>query len=178
MDDNPQLRNILKVFAHYGFKKASMDDLARAAEVSRQTLYSRHKTKEGVLDWAVAGFFSDVQRDAITALQNPRASVERSLLDAFDRWSGDHVSLLQEAPHGSEVLDMGTESLARTGVDYQEGFDEALVAFLRDRDLCRTQKQAADKAYLLMMASKGLLIKSADGEAFRIGMKRVIRAAL
>ena len=40
------LETAMRVFLRYGFKKTSMDDLARAAGLSRQGLYLHYRTKE------------------------------------------------------------------------------------------------------------------------------------
>ena len=178
MERNAQFANVLSVFAHYGFRKASMEDLARAAGVSRQTLYKRFGTKEAVLDWAVEGFVGDARALACAALHAADASPAECLLSAFSRWTGDHVALLHDAPHGAEILEMGTASLRRSHADPEAAFENEIVRFMCDRSICRTQKEAADKTFLLLMSAKGLLLKSRTNAEFQAGMTRIIRAAI
>lgn len=176
MGPDAQFKNVLGVFAHYGFRKASMDDLARAVEVSRQTLYNRFKTKEAVLDWAVQGYFGEILESAAAALNNADAKPADCLLGAFARWTGDHVALLHNAPHGTEIIEIGTESLKRSEADPHADFEKMLARFLKARGLCKTRKAAEERAFLLLMASKGLFQKSRTGEEFDTGMARIIRA--
>ena len=177
MEKDIQFKSVLAVFAHYGFRKASMDDLAQAAGVSRQTLYNRFKTKEAVLDWAVEGFVHDARGRASAELSNRDAPHDVCLLNAFSRWVGDHVPLLHESPHGFEVIEMGIESLRRSDADPDTGFEGELARFLIERGICKTQVEAADKAFLLLMSSKGLFLKSRTTEEFQAGMSRIIAGA-
>jgi len=176
MERDDPFESVLCVFAHYGFRKSSMEDLARATDLSRQTLYNRFKTKQAVLDWAVEGFIGKAREQASAALKDD-ASPATCLLNAFSRWMGDHVAILHDAPHGAETMEMGIESLKRSDTDPHADFEKDVIRFLKDRGICKTRKQAADKAFLLLVSSKGLLLKSRSGEEFRSGMARIIGAA-
>jgi len=44
------------------------------------------------------------------------------------------------------------------------------------RGVCRTRKEVADKTLLLLMAAKGLMLKSRTREKFQADMARVLRA--
>ena len=178
MEKDVPFRNLLGIFAHYGFRKASMEDLARAANVSRQTLYKRFKTKDTVLDWAVEGFVRENRERASAELENHDASLADRLLNAFCRWTGDHAALLHEAPHGAEIMEMGIDSLMRSDADPEAAFENEVAKCLKRHGACKTRKEAADKTYLLLMSAKGLLLKSPNGEAFRAGMSRILRAAI
>ena len=177
MEKTLPFKDILAVFAHYGFRKAAMEDLARAAGISRQTLYNRFRTKQAVLDWAVEGYLGDTRARAVAELQDHDKSPAACLLGAFARWTGDHVTLLHDAPHGAEAIELGTQSIRRSHTDPEADFEREIAAFVSDRGLAAGRKQAADMAFMLMMSSKGLLLKTRTGEEFQAGMVRIIRAA-
>lgn len=178
MEDSQTFTDILSVFAHYGFRKASMADLAEAAGVTRQTLYNRFRTKEAVLDFAVEGYVRNALQKASAELNAETASVDSCLLNAFSNWVGNLVSLLKNSPHGSEVMDMGTQSIKRSHIDHHLTFEREIAAFLINRGVCKTESEALDITFLLMMSSKGLLLKSETGEQFQDGMTRLIRTAV
>jgi AcrR family transcriptional regulator len=178
MERDAPFAGVLAVFAYYGFRRASMEDLARAAGISRQTLYNRFKTKDAVLGWAVDGFVREAKARALAALSAKGASPAGCLLDAFTRWTGDHVALLHDAPHGAEILDMGIEWLRRSEADPEAEFEAEVARFLTERGVCRTRKEAADKTFLLLMSAKGLLLKSRTREEFQASMARALRAAI
>ena len=178
MDSNKTFENVAAVFAHYGFRKASMDDLARAVGVSRQTLYNRFKTKEAVRDWAMEGFSRHMLALAAAELENDRATVTACLIEAFNRWKGDHIALLRSAPHGAEILHIATEALKNVKNSPIAEFEQRIVAFLVRRKACAERKRAQDVAYTLDMASKGLMVTAESPDAFAAGMKRIIKALL
>lgn len=49
IQSEPILDAALKVFARYGIKKTTMGDIAKEADVSRQTLYGKFESKDGIL---------------------------------------------------------------------------------------------------------------------------------
>ncbi len=178
MEDRLAFERALGVFAHYGFRKSSMEDLAQAVGVSRQTLYNRLKTKEAVLDWAVEGWARASGEDALAELRVEGRPAAESLLQVFSRLIGDVVPLLRGSPHGAEIMDMGTESMQRSNIDPHGAVEADLTRFLVDRQVCATPVEAEDITYLLLVAAKGLLLKCETSEAFQEGMARIIRTAL
>ncbi len=178
MENEAGFRSVIDVFAHYGFRKASMEDLARSLGVSRQTLYKRFQTKEAVRDWAVGGFIRAMLARALAELTDNRSSVGQSLLQAFMRWTGDHVTLLRTAPHGSEVVEIGAEALKAQSDDPVSTFETQVASFLVARNAAGNRAAAAEMAFALVMASKGLLVVSDSSEAFAEGMRRVIDTLL
>lgn len=178
MNDGAVFQRVLGVFAHYGLRKTSMSDLAAAASISRQTLYNRFGTKHAVLDWALQGYVVNAGALAEEQLNASDKPVRGKLSGAFDRWVGDSVSVIHNSPHGAEILDLGIASFQRSEADPHVRFERALSRFLLEAGICRSEPDADDRAFLLLMASKGLLLKSASSEAFSAGMMRIINSAI
>ena len=178
MENEAGFRSVIDVFAHYGFRKASMEELAQALGVSRQTLYKRFKTKEAVRDWAVGGFIQAVLERAERELDAPGSPIEDCLLNAFMRWTGDHVTLLRAAPHGSEIVEIGAEALKASRHDPVRTFEARIADFMMARKACTSRATAEEMAFVLVIASKGLLVASETGERFAEGMGRVITTLL
>ena len=178
MDELTAYRSVIDVFAHYGFRRSSMEDLAQAVGVSRQTLYKRFGTKEAVRDWAVGGFVRAMLRLAEAELAADHTPIEACLLNAFMRWTGDHVSLLRTAPHGSEILDIGAAALRASCHDPVGTFEAQVAAFLLARGVTVERQDAGEMAYVLTIAAKGLLMTCETADAFAAGMGRVIALLL
>ncbi|MGY5807183.1 TetR/AcrR family transcriptional regulator [Rhizobium sp. LEGMi198b] len=87
----------LEVFVRYGFKKTSMDDLARAAGLSRQGLYLHFPSKETLFAAMVAHANDALRTGARDALQREDVDIEERLVGAFEAMHGSAV--------GSEALD-------------------------------------------------------------------------
>lgn len=71
------------VFLRYGYRKTSMDDLARAAGLSRQGLYLHFRTKEALFDAVVEHLAGSVRETALTALADGGRTVADRLADAL-----------------------------------------------------------------------------------------------
>ena len=71
------------VFLRYGYKKTSMDDLARAAGLSRQGLYLHFATKDALFKDAVTRLIRQGLAAARAALDRADLGVEERLLGAF-----------------------------------------------------------------------------------------------
>src|ERR1700759_4713665 len=72
------------VFMRYGFKKTSMDDLARAAGISRQGLYLHFPTKEALFREVVTLKITRLQAAGRAVLERESLSPEERLLGAFE----------------------------------------------------------------------------------------------
>lgn len=175
MDPQNQHFRLLTVFAQYGFRKTAMTDLAEAAAVSRQTLYNRFRTKEAVLDWAVAGMAETLERAAIAELDAPEASLEDRIVAFFSEWIGALAPLLHGSPHGAEILGLSVSSAARDDPGAHEAARGALSRHLRIGRAAAGAEAADEMTYALYIAAKGLLLVSDDHAAFDAGMRRIVR---
>ncbi len=84
----------LLTFARFNYRKTSMDEVARAADISRPGLYYLFTSKETLFRAAVT---QALQRD-IAAVERVLADGDRPLrervLDAFDLWAGRYIGPL------------------------------------------------------------------------------------
>ena len=167
---------VLTAFATYGFRKASMADLAEAAGVSRQTLYNRFHDKETVLAWAVTAWAEEAEDQALAALSDDTAPADQRLVAFFVAWLGTSVPVVRGLPHGPEIFDRAKALLEGDGDETSLKLWPALVRFLEDQRL--TGQAALDCAYVLLLASKGLILKVKDVDGYADGMGRVVGFAL
>lgn len=113
-----------EVFLRYGFKKTSMDDLARAAGLSRQGLYLHFDTKEALFKSAFEHLLGQVEAAARAALARP-GSLEDRLIAAYDASHG-HV-FASRSDHLDELLGTATTLIGARFEASERGF-AALVA--------------------------------------------------
>src|SRR5919112_3391034 len=78
----------LEVFGRYGFRKASMDEIARAADISRQGLYLHFANKEALFRAAVRQELDTALGDASRSLKEEGVPLERRIVGALDAWLG------------------------------------------------------------------------------------------
>jgi AcrR family transcriptional regulator len=81
----------LVTFARFGYRKTSMEEVARAAHISRPGLYFLFTSKESLFRAAVT---QALKRD-IAAVERTLADSERPLrerlLESFDQWAGRYI---------------------------------------------------------------------------------------
>ena len=172
-------KDVLYVFAQYGFQKASMQDLADAAGVSRQSLYNHYKSKDDVFAVVVRGYVEKLYSDAMTIFEKGGVCANEVLVDAFTRWVGGSISLIRATPHGAELMDRAIRSHQHNSMDVEDAFAAKVGQYIVKSGLVDPHQGALDDlVFTLIMVSKGLLLKSETEDDFRRGMARGVGALL
>ncbi|MFJ6689131.1 TetR/AcrR family transcriptional regulator [Streptomyces sp. NPDC091294] len=93
------LESAMATFARFGYRKTSMEEVARAAHISRPGLYFLFASKETLFRAAVT---QALDRD-LTAVEQALADRDRPLPErlvaAFDQWAGRYIG----GPLGQDV---------------------------------------------------------------------------
>src|SRR3984893_3935473 len=87
------LETALTVFARHGFGKTSIEDIAKAAGISRQGIYLHFKNKNEIFGASIQKALDDRLQAANRILDDDRLTLEEKLLRALDEWFGRHVGL-------------------------------------------------------------------------------------
>src|SRR5260370_37678991 len=95
------LETALTVFARHGFRKTSMEDIAKAAGISRQGIYLHFKNKDEIFSAAIQKALDDGLRAASEIFDDDRLTLEEKLFKALDEWFGRHVGLFH--PEASDL---------------------------------------------------------------------------
>jgi AcrR family transcriptional regulator len=167
------------VFARFGYRKTSMDDVARAAGVSRQGLYLSFANKEELFRRALEHSLSDQLACAITALSRAEDSLETRIIAACKEWSGRFVGSL-----GADAADLMCASTSLAGAtltEYEWQFEEALANAIGGTavaERCATAGlNIADFARALHATARGLKQACRTQEDFVKGMTAAVRMA-
>lgn len=160
--EDPRRKRLLEAafvtFARYGFRKTSMEEVARAARLSRQGLYLHFSTKEELFQAVVRHVLETGLAGAEAQLQDTTQPVEARLVGAFDAWVGRFVGMF-----GAEVTDIEETSTSLVGTavsDHEEQFLEGVTRVLRTSGLAAAYKpaglQAKQLAETLNFTARGL----------------------
>jgi len=149
-----------------------MDEVARAAGVSRQGLYLQFANKEELFRKAVEHTLNSQLQAAVAALSRREDSLELRLIAACDAWSGRFVGSM-----GSDAADLMCASTSLAGATlthYESQFELAVTRAIADSPLsgfCSTAGLCpADLARALHATARGLKHSSASREEFVKGM--------
>lgn len=173
----PVLDAAVAVFARFGFRKTSMDEVAHAAGVSRQGLYLQFANKEELFRKALVHTLSQQLNAAVAALERADESLELRLIAACDAWSGRFIGSL-----GADAADLmcASTSLAGTTLTrYETQFESAVAGAIANSalgDVCGLiGVRAADLACALHATARGLKHSSASREEFLNGITAAAR---
>lgn len=154
------LDSALLTFARHGYRKTSMEEVARAARISRPGLYFLFDSKEVLFRAAVTRAL-DLDLAAVErVLADTGRPLRERLVDAFDRWAGRYLGpLARDVPvvieQNPELLGAIVETAPRR---FEELVTEAIAASGRPA--------ATEVAQTLISVSAGLKHQVRTREAY------------
>ncbi len=164
IDPNPDpkqtaiLKSAWEAFARYGFRKTSMEDIARGAGMSRPALYLHYAGKEAIFRSLAQVYYDDAAESVERALQGA-GPVPDLLAAGFAAQGGGIVQAMLTSPHGIELLDTGN-AMAADIVEAGEARIAEVYADWLAREAqagrIRLEGEARDMALTITAALKGL----------------------
>ncbi len=165
------------VFARYGFRKTSMDEVARAAGVSRQGLYLHFTDKEALFRKAVEHTLSRHLNAAVHALSAVTIDLETRLVASCIGWAGRYVGAM--GPDAADLMCASTSLAGETLANYEAQFETALAEAIGASPLsvfCGAAGiTAPDVARALHATSRGLKQVSKSRQEFVYSITVAVR---
>lgn len=168
-----------RVFARYGYRRATMTDIAREAGMSRPALYLVHANK-GALLRALAEHLRDAALAAAGAAWRDGARLADGLGAAILAKDLPLYRLLHASPHGAELMDADAALTAEIAAELQAGF----AALLAARAAAAARAGAADLdafggargfGETVALLAEGLKEAAADEAAYVAAVRRLCR---
>lgn len=163
------LEGAMKVFLAYGFSRTTMDDIARAAEVSRPALYLLFKNKTDIYRAIGSCLLCNSMRDARRALTAEAPFAER-LTDALDKACFRLMAMIEGSPHGEELLDVNNSLAADLVAQWRDDFSTMLAteiageAARRGVDLAARHVSSEGLAGMLLDGFDGMKARGVSSE--------------
>jgi TetR/AcrR family transcriptional regulator, regulator of autoinduction and epiphytic fitness len=120
------------VFGRFGFKKTTVDDLAKAAKLSKQGLYLHFTSKEEIFTAAIRKYLSDSLRRVEQELSNENSMLLDRLAGAMDAWFGRHIETFDRA--ALDVIDAGDHLSPAEINEYKTAFRVRIASALAADD--------------------------------------------
>jgi len=148
----------LEVFGRYGFRKASMDEIARSADISRQGLYLRFASKDALFRAAVRQELDTALGDVSRCLNEEGVGLERRAVAALDAWLGRYVGSMLAPDIGNllqnpamQLGDLVDPAIAAC----RARFAAAIAAAMSDSDRRRLRVTPEEIARALLTVAQG-----------------------
>src|SRR4051812_48159424 len=148
----------LETFGRYGFRKASMDEIARSADISRQGLYLHFANKDALFRAAVRQELDTALAQAARCLTEEDVGLEQRVVAALDAWLGRYVgsmlasdigNLIQNpAIHLADIVDPITDA-------FYAGLGAAVAAAMPGNDGERLGVTAQEITEAVRMVGQG-----------------------
>lgn len=167
---------IVATFARYGFRKTSMEDVARALGVSRQALYNRFGSKAALAEWATQATIDASLAEALASINQPAQTLVERMLGALDAWVGQHIDALQKSPHGAEVVPMVQRNPGEASRAAERKLVAAMAEAIRLSGPGSAVSRAGSMAQALCWTARGLIYAVPDHAAFRRQMDHIVGA--
>lgn len=170
-------------FARTGFRRTSMEDVAREAGVSRAALYLHFRNKEEVFRSLSERIHREALAGAAAALGEAGPVGER-VLRALEAKSLRFVELVAASPHGAELVETSSRVCGDIAAAKEERFAKLLADALRraaeqgELDLEGAGVSAAAATELLVQASHGIKSSGASLALYRRRLADLVRVML
>lgn len=154
----------LDTFARYGYRKTSMEDVARAAAISRPGLYLLFGSKQELFSAAVTHALDRSLAAVSEVLADTTRPLRDRLLDAFDQWSGRYIGAMSREVNSmaGEYADMLGPAVA----EYPLRFAALLSAALAGSPDTAGAARSAAVSQTLISTSIGIKHEVTTREAF------------
>ena len=170
-------------FARTGFRRTSMEDVAREAGVSRAALYLHFRNKEEIFRSLSERLHREALAGAEAALAEGGPIGER-VLRALEAKGLRFLEIVAATPHGAELVETSSRVCGDIAAAKEERFAKLLADALRragaDGELAleRAGLSAAAAAELLVQASRGVKASAASPAAYRRRLADLVRVLL
>ena len=173
----------LRVFGQYGYRRTTMDDIAREAGIAKGTIYLSFASKEEVFQALSRRLAQRMLAGAETARHRPGTTAGK-LTAMHTAWFGTYAETIRRSPHAAELLDakhrLSAGLVTDAGRRYQRLVRDVLAEAAATGELdLDTAGLTADTAAELMIASaRGLESIAASPAAYRRHLDALVRVMI
>ena len=150
----------LQLFTRYGYRKTSIDDIARAAQVAKRTVYLHFENKAAVF-LAILEYLGDQLRLRCAAAELEGGAPVDRLTGLLDAYFGMGFDLFSKSEHMPE-LEETFSKLARTKIGgLNTEYEDRLARFLRSLE--KTGEIGGPPQGLTVEQIVHILMRAAEG---------------
>ena len=171
------LTKAVEVFAAYGFRRASMADIAAAAGLSRPALYQYFANKTEIFRAGAA----KAHEDALSAAQSATreaAPLSAQLGEMLVAYKGVAFAILADTPHGRELIDMHdalAEDISRDATEQAAAYFATVLTphAAAGRDVGRLARLLIAAAWAAAERAESREMFEADMRALQVAKSRL-----
>lgn len=161
------LASALDAFATYGFRKTSMDDIAKGAGMSRPAVYLHYKNKEAIVRSLTRAHYAEKIGNVAQALSG-HGSISEQLERAI-AGQVEGMAAILASPHGVEMLDTSKSTAADILAEGEAALTALYSDWLRREDAVgrvRLPNGPDETAMTITATLMGVKLTAASAEEF------------
>jgi AcrR family transcriptional regulator len=120
----------MELFARYGYKKTSIDEIAEAAGVAKRTVYLNFENKAAVFV-AMLEYFRDQVLERCEAAERSEGSAVERLTAMLDAYYGPGFEMYSKTEYSRELSEASMELAQARIVDFTAEYEARVVRFVR-----------------------------------------------
>jgi AcrR family transcriptional regulator len=159
------MKSALVTFARFGYRKTSMEEVARAAGISRPGLYFLFASKEDLFRAAVSHALEEDVAEVDRILGESERPIRDRLLDAFDRWAGRYIGPMTRQI--ALVIEDNPELLGAILEVLPQRFADLITNAIAARATTSDRKTVVALAQTMMSTAIGIKYQVNNREAYR-----------
>lgn len=162
----------LRVFGQYGYRRTSMDDIAREAGIGKGTIYLSFASKDEVFQALSESLSERMLAGAQDARHRPGTTADR-LAAMSAAWFGTYIETIHRSPHAAELMDakhrLSADLVGRAKSRYRQLVRDVLAEGdeAGELDLAAAGLTADTAAELLIASARGLESSADSPAAYR-----------
>jgi AcrR family transcriptional regulator len=169
----------LHMFGQYGFRRTSMDDIARETGIAKGTIYLSFAGKEEVFQALARRLAQRMLAGAEAAGRRPGTTADK-LTAIIGAWFGTYADTISRSPHADELLDakhrLSADVVTDAASRYKQLVRDILAAAAATGELdLESVDLTPDTAAELLIASARGLDPSAPSPAYRRSLETLVR---
>jgi AcrR family transcriptional regulator len=173
----------LQMFGQYGFRRTSMDDIAREAGLGKGTIYLSFASKDEVFQALAQRLAQRMLAGAEAASRRPATTADK-LAAMHAAWFGTYADTIRRSPHAADLLDakhqLSADLTADAASRYKRLVRDVLTeaAAAGELDLKPAGLTPDTAAQLLIAAARGLEPSTSSPAAYRRDLTTLARVMI
>lgn len=149
------LERAMELVMRYGYKRMTMDDIAKATGMSRPAVYLHFKNKAEIYRAIAGDMLLQAHAVASVALAKSGALQDR-LFTAIQLAMLDMLDFMMSTPHGAELFDLKDELAGDVLVQWHESMASLFAKYLDAEAPGKSDLTGIERAHALLNGLEGL----------------------
>ncbi|WP_194096054.1 TetR/AcrR family transcriptional regulator [Marivivens aquimaris] len=165
-------------FSQYGYRRTSMEDIAKGAGMSRAALYLHYRNKEDIFRSLTVLYLAQ-GAEALERELTPARDPSEAILAVFEAAGGPAIELMLSTTHGQELLEAKSSVAATEIAEWAALLRTKVAAWLTKEaganriSLRETDNSAEDMALLIQRLWFGIKEQVDSFDAYKASIRQV-----